>query len=423
MIHSTLSNPLKKGIQIVLILLLGLATLGTGVAYASGVCVHPTGAGRCFTSIQAAVNAADDGSSILIWTGRYVEQVTIVGKNLTLIGRPGAVIQAPASMEDTLSPVAGTEGRPIVLVNNANVTIRGLTIDGANSAGTNPAISGILFINADGVIRGNQVKNIGFGTPTLPILDGEPVYEGEGIIVVNFEATPRTVTVAENWVSNYNTIGITVFAEADQNDPTLQNLTVNVLNNMVVGSGPTDALDQWGIFFGGYNFADSQFSITGTIKGNRVRDLIALDPHPLPGVGIATLSTANVEISDNTIENANIGMTANQAYGAQITNNQISGPVQNPYGSIGLMTSGQYSQISKNRFKKMETGILLFVEDAMFGSTTSTGMDDNRFDNVAMDIVTGPGSEQVALLSAKSATASGPSTADVWKRLPIRPLP
>lgn len=421
--HSILSTPLKKGIQIGLILLLGLTTLGTNAVYAFGMCVHPTGAGHCFTSVQAAVDAANDGASILVWKGKYVEQVSIIDKNLTLIGRPGAVIQAPATMEDTLSPIAGAEGRPIVLVNHANVTIRGLTIDGANSAEANPAISGILFVNADGVIRDNQVKNIGFGTPTLPIIDGEPIYQGEGIIVVNFEATPRTVTVAENWVSNYNTIGITVFAEADQNDPTLQNLTVNVLNNTVVGSGPTDAIDQLGIFFGGYNFADPQFSITGTIKGNRVRDLIALEPHPLPGVGIATLSTANVEIADNAVDNTNIGMAANQASGAQITNNQIVGATQDPYSSIGLMTSGQYLQISKNRFKKMGTGVMLFVEDSMFGSTLSTGIDDNRFEFVAMDIVTGPGSEQIDLLSAKSATSSGPATADIWKRLPIHQLP
>jgi len=102
-----LSNPLKKGVQIFLILLLGIAVLGNSVAYAAGLCVHPTGAGRCFTSIQAAVDAANSGDRIIIRPGKYVEQVTILGKDLTLVGRSGVVVQAPEAMQDTLSLVAG----------------------------------------------------------------------------------------------------------------------------------------------------------------------------------------------------------------------------------------------------------------------------------------------------------------------------
>src|SRR5512134_3048521 len=100
------SSPLKKGLQVALSLLLGVALLGSNAAYAfGGLCVHPTGAGNCFTSIQEAVDAANDDDQILIRSGKYVEQVTIVGKSLTLVGRRGAVIQAPEAMEDTLTPI------------------------------------------------------------------------------------------------------------------------------------------------------------------------------------------------------------------------------------------------------------------------------------------------------------------------------
>src|SRR5688572_6036829 len=114
---------------ILIVLLLTTTVLANSVAYAAGLCVHPSGAGRCFTSIQAAVDAANDGDQISIRAGTYIEQVTIIGKDLSLVGRPGATLQAPASMEDTLSIVAGVEGRPIILVSDANVTIRDLTID------------------------------------------------------------------------------------------------------------------------------------------------------------------------------------------------------------------------------------------------------------------------------------------------------
>jgi len=357
--HLMLSSPFKKGMQIALALLLGVALLGNGVAHASGSCVHPAGAGNCFTSIQAAVDAASDGDRITIRPGKYVEQVTIIGRNLTLVGRSGAVIQAPEAMQDTLSPVAGYEARPIILVAEANVTLRGLVIDGANSGASNPFLYGIFFLNADGVIQDNVVKNIGFGQPTLVYDEaGWPLYQGEAISIVNFGEAARTVTIEDNRVVNYNSSGITIFAETFPDAPTPANLTVHVVDNTVVGSGPNDVLGQWGVFFGAYNFAE----ITGTLKSNRIQDLVTIDQYPSPGVGIATKDTANVEISANVIENVN----------------------------MGLSVSGLNTQVLENRFRKADTGILLFVDFPDYGSAIGTVLEDNRFENVYMDIMTGP---------------------------------
>ncbi len=357
------SSPIKKGVQIILPLLLMAAALGNGVVHASGSCVHPTGAGHCFTSIQAAVDAANDGDQITIRAGKYVEQVTIVGKSLTLVGRHGAVLQAPEAMEDTLSPIAFVEGRPIILVAEAEVTVRDLVIDGANSAASNPFLYGIALINADGLIRDNVVKNIGFGEPTILFDEyGFPVFQGEAILVVNFGATPRTVTIAENHVANYNASGITIFAQASEVDPMLGALTAYVVDNTVIGSGTNDVLGQWGIFFGGYNFAQ----MTGTVKGNRIRDLITVDQYPSPGIAITTKDIFNVEIADNVIENVNMGLTL----------------------------SGQYTQVLENRFKKTDTGILLFVEPPpdivplVGGSAIGIMLEDNRFEAVTLDLMT-----------------------------------
>src|SRR5574338_707524 len=132
---------LKRSVLFALILII-IAGLGNTVAYAASLCVHPSGAGNCFPSIQAAVDAANSGDQIIIRPGKYVEQVTISGKDLTLVGRPGAVLQAPAEMEDTLTPVFGFPGRPILLVTDAEATVRGVTIDGANSAESNPFLQG-----------------------------------------------------------------------------------------------------------------------------------------------------------------------------------------------------------------------------------------------------------------------------------------
>lgn len=399
-----------KRLVLVVLILLGTAGLGNSVAHAAGLCVHPTGAGRCFTSIQAAVDAADDGDRIAIQTGRYIEQVTIIDKDLTLVGQSGTVIQAPDDMEDTLLPVAGVEGRPIILVAGAEVTVRNLTIDGANSAEGNPFLQGITFINAGGVIRNNLIKDIGFGEPRLPIIDGQPSYQGEGILVVNLEATLRTVTIAENRVINYNNNGITVFAEADPNNPEIANLTAHVVDNTITGLGPNDVIDQWGIFLGGFGFTDPQFSITGTLRGNRIRDQITIAPYPLPGVGIVTFNTYNVEIADNGIENVNIGLTANQASGAHIVSNRIGGPQQAVTGSTGFLLSGMNIQVTENRFKKLEIGVLLLVEDPEFGSAVNTALHENRFEDLAVDVLTGS-------VSLNAATAR---TLRIQSKLPLR---
>jgi hypothetical protein len=383
---------------LVVVVLLGTAGLGNGVVQAANLCVDPAGAGGCFTSIQAAVDAADDGDRISIRAGRYVEQVTIIRKDLTLVGQPGAVIQAPADMEQTLLPECGCESRSIVAVAGAEVTLRDLTIDGANSAEDNEFLEGISFVNAGGVIRNNLVKDVGFGEPTLPIVDGEPIYQGDPIVVVNLEATHRTVTIADNRVVNYNNNGITAVAVADPNDPAVANLTVHVLDNTVIGLGANDVIDQYGIFLLGFNFADPQFNITGTVKGNRVRDVVTLASFPLPGIGIVVFDTYNVEVAENVVDNANVGVDATLAFNARIVRNQIGGPRQ-AAGSAGLLLSGSDTRVAKNRFKNLESGIVLLVEDPDLGSALNTVLNDNRFQDVDADVVTGPGASGVATTS------------------------
>jgi len=369
------------------LLFLSLTGLKTSVAQAAGICVQPGRAGRCFASIQAAVDAARDGEQISIRPGKYVEQITILGKNLTLVGPPGAVIEAPRNMQDTLSAVAGVEGRPIVLVAGTDVTLRGLTIDGANSGEQNPFLYGIVYASAGGEIRDNVVKNIGFGEPQLPIIDGTPSYQGNAITVANQMETPRTILITGNKLFRFNSVGITVFAETDPENPAQSTLTANILNNMVAAQGANEVIDQWGIFLGGYNFADPYSSVTGTIRGNQIRD--AFTTAPLPGIGIVTLYTHDVEMNENVIENVNVGMAANLAFSAQITGNHVTGPRQAGIGTSGLILSGSDTSVSANIFRGLDLGLMLMVDDPSFGSASNTALEDNRFEKVPMDIMTG----------------------------------
>jgi hypothetical protein len=369
------------------LLLLSLTGLKTSVAEAAGICVQPGRAGRCFASIQAAVDAAKDGEQISIRPGKYSEQITILGKNLSLIGQPGAVIEAPRGMQDTMSAVTGVEGRPIILVAGADVSLRGLTIDGASSGEQNPFLYGIVYASAGGEIRDNLIKNIGFGEPQLPIVDGQPSYQGNAITVANQMEAPRTILIAGNKLFRFNSVGITVFAETDPQSPAQSTLTANILNNVVIAQGANDVIDQWGIFLGGYNFADPQSSVTGTIGGNQISGTFTTSP--MPGIGIVTLYTHDVKISENEIENVNVGMAANLAFSAQISGNRVNGPKQTGTGTSGLILSGSDTSVAGNSFKGLDLGLMLMVDDPSFGSAFNTALEDNRFEKVPMDMLTG----------------------------------
>lgn len=370
------------------LLLVTMAGLGTSAAQAAGLCVHPTGAGRCYSSIQAAVDAAKDGDRISIRAGHYVEQISILDKDIALIGQSGAVIEAPHSMQDTLSAVGGVEGRPIILVAGSNVTLRNLTVDGVNSSAENAFLDGITLVNAGGTIQENLIRNVGFGQPTLPLIDGQPSYQGNGIVVANLDVTPRSIVIAENHLVKFNSVGITVFAETDPTNPAQSTLTADIRDNEIVAQGPNGVIDQWGIFLGGYNFADPQSSVTGSIRDNQIRDAMTTAPAGLPGVGIVTLFTHDVEVSGNSIQNVNVGVAANLAFSSRLRENQVSGK-QTGIGSTGFVLSGSDSSVTENHFKKLDVGILLLMDDPNFGSATNTSLDENEFDHVGVDLLTG----------------------------------
>ncbi|MGN6730597.1 MAG: PKD domain-containing protein, partial [Candidatus Binatia bacterium] len=239
----------------------------------------PTCAGHspCFTTIQAAINAAGPGSAIRIQAGTYPEQLSIAGKNnfpsATEIDR--IVIEADPSAEPGQVIVRGAPGActgnyAIRLQQSKFITIRGLTITGTGGQaisllGGNNQNQDIhielnrIFGNGSGscdggitVARGNPrtliVNNLlyanGRNALTFIDADGGPHYvinntiwgnQWNGIDV----ARNHTITLANNIVNNNGTAsGITGgrFGVRRESATTPQPAGIKLLSNVVCGN-------------------------------------------------------------------------------------------------------------------------------------------------------------------------------------------
>ncbi|MDD9381479.1 right-handed parallel beta-helix repeat-containing protein [Streptomyces sp. ZAF1911] len=102
---------------------------------------------RDFPTIQAAVDAAASGSTIVVRRGTYTEEVVVSGKDVHLKGEGAPVIKAPA----TLTPYATGRGdRPLTsivrIARGAHVGMSGFTVTGPVPCGQ--VVSGIVALQA-----------------------------------------------------------------------------------------------------------------------------------------------------------------------------------------------------------------------------------------------------------------------------------
>src|SRR4051812_40020617 len=138
-----------------LTLVLALLGVPPRTTQAAPLCVNTTGAGGCFTSIQAAVTAAASGDIITVAAGLYTEAVTIPsGKTLTLRGAQAGVDARTRSIPPNVATESIVTTNPtnsvIFSVQANDVEIDGFTMQGPTSgAAVNsaPTITNIRVLN------------------------------------------------------------------------------------------------------------------------------------------------------------------------------------------------------------------------------------------------------------------------------------
>lgn len=169
------------------------------------------------TTIQAAVDSANDGDTIIVRPGTYHESVLVTKNDLTIVGSQGAIIDA-AGFRYGIRVGTGRISReytpptcPSLMVRN--FTLRGLTIRNATFSGvfligvsgyhltgtsyiSNPVYGPFPVCSQNGLIDFNSVEG---GTSTGGPSTDAGIYVGDD----------DTVTVEKNFVTNH-AVGIEI---------------------------------------------------------------------------------------------------------------------------------------------------------------------------------------------------------------------
>lgn len=310
-----------------------------------------------YSTVQAAVDAAPPGSTVVVCRGSYTGDV-IVSKRLTVVGQHGAVIRGSSTAHgncDQLGP-SGPGSAPCLAgltIKSGNVTVEDLTVTGAIGEGilATGSLSGHDISHV--VIEGNRVvgNNIGGIPPTTrsPYPQCVEVNQipgdcGEGIHLMGVSGS----LVSHNFVSN-NQGGVLL---TDEFGPTHGNIVQqNVITKNAFDCGVTapghnpHALDSSG---------KRQRSVAGVydnvIRYNRITD------NGLKGEGAGVLfanATAGTASYDNLVEHN------------YIAGNELAGVTMHAH----TLMPGQFEDLSGNRILQNTIGENNTGGDPLDGTT------------------------------------------------------
>ena len=190
--------------------------------------------GAAFTSVQDAIDAAAPGDTIAICPGHYAEgnglpntsalkidkTLTLKGAGADLVtispvrydGNDGVIAEDPQNIRYPSGNIVTAVGTPAVPI---TVDISGVTFDGDGVA----AKAGVVFLDAQGSLRRSRVTDI--VTSESPNASGMPGgyrsnYLGYGVAQVTAALTapvgagPRTLTIANTRIDEYNRAGVLI---------------------------------------------------------------------------------------------------------------------------------------------------------------------------------------------------------------------
>jgi parallel beta-helix repeat protein len=252
---------------------------GVGQATAATLCVNPTGAMGCFTTVQAAVDAAAPGDQIWVAPGVYYENVLVQTPSITIQG--GVYSSAAPIRRRVPTPPTWTPADPSLVI-----------IDGRpdpNCADTGEAIwiDGADYVTiANLTVRHAYVDNI-YSDGDYTTIDTVHSLSSETYDGVYIDADYATV---RNCYITANPLGVEIYGDNAQvgNNSIYNNDNYGVyitgLAPVVVGNR-IDGADYDGVYLG---YADG-----GTVSQNTIRGASSY--------GVEVYDTDNCTVSSNDI--------------------------------------------------------------------------------------------------------------------------
>jgi parallel beta-helix repeat protein len=327
------------------------AVLASAILPAQTWAVSNAVAGKCragsqYTTIQAAINAADAGSTVQICPGTYPEILTI-SKNLTLKGvasgkNNDVVITVPPTgvPQNQSSGIFGKLAAQVYIL-KANVNLSNVTIDGGG--GTTCSVDvhqvGVLFQAAGGSMMNSSVVDAPqCGEPISAFLD----------LTSNF-----------NFTNNYLSACYGVCLEVDYGSNTT---ATNNLMNSVAPSFAGIEVQQLGgpatisenVLGGGYYFSiESQSSSSVTITGNTMTAAPG-------GFGVGVFAGTQVLVSGNKVSGGYAGVYLDDS-GVPGGNTVAKNTVINATCGFNPATTNTGDTISGNMYLSVATSVCPFT--------------------------------------------------------------
>jgi hypothetical protein len=292
-----------------------------------------------FTHIQDAINAASPGDHIRICKGTYVEQLTI-RKALDIDADSGAVLMPNAMQKNTTSLFdAAPIATAILVADTRDVSISGLTVDGANNGilECTPNLEGITFQNASGNVERAAIRNFKLGAG----LGG--CQSGTGFFVQSGGGKISRVEIEDCTIHDFQKNGITANEIGTM---------AFIRRNVVTGIGPTPAIAQNGVQIG--------FGAGGAIAKNIVTNNLyspcsAAATCTAVATNILVTQSDGVEVSGNRAGISQVAIFVDGNVAEVEENETFAASVFD-----GIRVEGNQAEVRRNRvFNGAESGIFL----------------------------------------------------------------
>lgn len=317
-----------------------IVTSGRKSSSAATLCVDPGGGGGCFTTIQAAINAAGPGDIINVAPGTYTENI-ILNKSVTLNGARagvdarGRVVGAPnPAVESVITAASGTLLQ--LQTGSAGAVINGFAFSGGARG----------IESTSGPIDNLQILNNFIGG-----------FTGNGTFLND---TGVDITVNQNEIDGTSKTGGGGLVHFDTDNFDGLRFTNNDVQNGATATG---------FFVDGNHNIGLSATRSPLIAGNLIIANVT-------GMNLGTRAFEFGEISGNTFRNSGFdglqgGIQNTLITGNLFDNNGRSGLALTSFGNMGADRGGQNCMVTCNTFTA--NGFAQNGEGVFFSSTQLLG--------------------------------------------------